>query len=100
MVDLSPYKPGADGADLAKDADPEMGVAQWRARGLPPAQSREQRWGASYPLQFRILFMRCAPLALQENPVHTLWGPRAGSGLGHAKTGPENLGQPCPVETV
>ena len=66
VVDLSPYKPTADdgcAVDPAKAADLEMGVEQWRARGLPPAQSREQRWGASYPLQFRILFMRCAPPA-------------------------------------
>ena len=67
MVDQSPYK-ALDDADLAKVTNVEMGVEQWRARGLPPSQSREQRWGASYGLQFRILFMRCAPHALQERP--------------------------------
>jgi hypothetical protein len=44
-----------DGGDLEKG-----GVAEWRARGLPPAQSKDQRWGAPYHLQFRILFIRCA----------------------------------------
>lgn len=48
-----------DGGDLEKG-----GVAEWRARGLPPAQSKDQRWGAPYHLQFRILFIRCALPAL------------------------------------
>ena len=39
--------------------DLEMGVAEWRARGLPAEQgSKADRWGASYDLQFRILFVR------------------------------------------
>ena len=44
---------GVDRGDLEKG-----GVAEWRARGLPPAQSKDQRWGAPYHLQFRILFIR------------------------------------------
>ena len=44
-------------ADSA-DADLEAGVAEWRHRGLPPAQSKAQRWGAPYHLQFAILFTR------------------------------------------
>ena len=44
--------------------DLEMGVAQWRARGLPLEQgSKADRWGASYDLQFRILFVRCVAAA-------------------------------------
>lgn len=40
--------------------DLETGVAQWRARGLPAEQgAKSARWGASYGLQFRILFIRC-----------------------------------------
>ena len=42
------------------DADLETGIAEWRARGLPPAQSKAQRWGAPYHLQFAILFTRSA----------------------------------------
>ena len=40
------------------DADLETGIAEWRTRGLPPAQSKAQRWGAPYHLQFAILFTR------------------------------------------
>ena len=46
--------------DMMSDVDLEAGVGEWRTRGLPPAQSRAQRWGAPYHLQFRILFIRSA----------------------------------------
>lgn len=42
------------------DADLETGIAKWRTRGLPPAQSKAERWGAPYHLQFAILFTRSA----------------------------------------
>ena len=48
------------------EADLETGVGEWRRRGLPPAQSKAQRWGAPYHQQFAILFTRCALLSLQD----------------------------------
>ena len=42
------------------EADLETGVGEWRRRGLPPAQSKAQRWGAPYHMQFAILFTRRA----------------------------------------
>lgn len=49
---------GFDGVENGS-GDLESGsVAKWRQRGLPPAQSKDQRWGAPYHLQFRILFIR------------------------------------------
>ncbi len=50
---------GFDGVEGGNDGDVEKGsVAMWRARGLPPAQSKDQRWGAPYHQQFSILFIR------------------------------------------
>lgn len=52
------------------DADRETGVGEWRKRGLPPAQSKAQRWGAPYHMQFAILFTRwsfCPFLALSTD---------------------------------
>jgi hypothetical protein len=52
---LAPQQP-EDEDDIG---DLETGVAQWRARGLPAEQgAKSARWGASYGLQFRILFIR------------------------------------------
>lgn len=50
---------GFDGVEGGNQGDVEKGsVAMWRARGLPPAQSKDQRWGAPYHQQFSILFIR------------------------------------------
>ena len=51
----------SESAADSTDADLEAGVAEWRQRGLPPAQSKAQRWGAPYHLQFAILFTRYLP---------------------------------------
>jgi hypothetical protein len=45
--------------DELAEVDLEAGVGEWRRRGLPPAQSRAERWGAPYHMQFSILFTRC-----------------------------------------
>ncbi|CAL8462005.1 g1536 [Coccomyxa elongata] len=57
---VRPSGPGGfDGVEGGNDGDGEKGsVAMWRARGLPPAQSKDQRWGAPYHQQFSILFIR------------------------------------------
>ena len=48
-----------DGVEKEDEGDEEKGsVAMWRARGLPPTQSKDQRWGAPYHQQFSILFIR------------------------------------------
>ena len=48
-----------DGGGELLEVDLENGVQEWRRRGLPPGQgNKAQRWGASYDLQFRILFIR------------------------------------------
>jgi hypothetical protein len=39
--------------------DLEIGVSEWRTRGLPPTTTKNMRWGAPYHVQFQILFIRC-----------------------------------------
>ena len=56
----------SDEVSLA-EVDLEMGVSEWRKKGVPVAETKDKRWGAPYHVQFRILFVRWAPLEL--NPL-------------------------------
>ena len=61
MEELPASSSASEAAADSVEADLETGVGEWRRRGLPPAQSKAQRWGAPYHQQFAILFTRCGP---------------------------------------
>lgn len=60
---------GSESLTDSADAVLENDVAEWRRRGLPPAQSKAQRWGAPYHLQFAILFTRFISIPTKSHPT-------------------------------
>ncbi len=73
MDKLPASSSASEAAADSVEADLETGVGEWRRRGLPPAQSKAQRWGAPYHQQFAILFTRCASCLFPLLSLHMLY---------------------------